>query len=166
MSPDLIQVLTSVLSGSASAATTFAAFFRDISRRLRQLETKLVSTEETSERLEESVRRIKRELDRWPDETPDWLVRAIRRTVNSGGEQDFLEQRLKSLSSTITRMEKDLADTAEAIGDYVRRQDYDKDVLERAKELSAIREQIATSNGLLKGIMSALDYIYNNKPAR
>ena len=170
----LVQVVSSVLSGGASAATAFAAVFKDITRRLNALEEKLGSDEDPQtglflkvERTDETLRALKREVERWQDDPPDWLVRLIRRTITSNSmtfvfsdeQERAMDHRFKSLSSSLARLDNDMKSLSEATEDSVKRHDYDKDLLDRSKELSSIREQIATSNGLLRGIMSALGYI-------
>jgi enamine deaminase RidA (YjgF/YER057c/UK114 family) len=118
------------------------------------------------ERLDELVRKLKREIEHWQDEPPEWIIRTIRRTLATNSnlglhpEQEHLvDQRFKSLAQALSRLEHDVEALGETMTDYVKRHDYDKDLLDRSEELSAIREQIATSNGLLRGIMSALGYI-------
>jgi hypothetical protein len=166
MSDIVIQVISSVLSGGASAATTFAAVFREIQRRLTHIENKIGSQEDpktglflVTERHDETLRKLKREVESWPDDPPAWLLRLIRKTMASNSatfesaDIEKIEQRLR------TRLEKRIEDLEQELELYVRRGDYDKDLLIRSKELSAIREQTASSNGLLRGIMSALGYI-------
>ena len=45
------------------------------------------------------------------------------------------------------------------LDDYIYRVEYEKDGRQRSEELSSIREQLATVNGLLRGIMAAMGYI-------
>lgn len=177
MSDLVVQIVSSVLSGGASAATAFAAVFRSIERRLKAVETSVGDPEDPQtglhlslDRQEEALRKLRREIERWPDEPPEWMIRVIRRTVGTNsfgfGDEHVLEQRFKALSSSLQRLEKDLStldkdvtSVADTMGAYVKKADYDRDVLERSKELAGLREQIATSNGLLRGIMSALGYL-------
>jgi hypothetical protein len=148
--------------------------FKDISKRLNTLESKLGASEDPKtglflsiERLDDLTKKLKREIEHWQDEPPEWLTRTIRRTLaaNPGyhPDPDLDLRSFKSLSSALARLEKDVEVLSETMSDYVKRHDYDKDLLDRSKELSSIREQLATSNGLLRGIMSALGYV-DDKP--
>jgi len=134
----IVQIISGVLSGSALAVTAFATVFRDTLKRLKNLESKLGREDDprtglflSFSKLNEATHKVERGLER---------------------EQDKLDHRLDN-------MEKNLSNISDILDGCLQRQDYDKDCLDRSKELSSIREQLAASNGLLRGIMSSLEYI-------
>lgn len=171
---NIIQIITGVLSGGASAATTVAAVFRGIRKRLDALEKQVGSDTNpktglhlTVERLEEILSALRKEVKRWPDDPPDWLIRLIKRTMASnslsldltGDLERTAEQRHRTLQSQMTRLEEQLDGIRNTLKHHIARGEYERDSRKRSEELSKIREQLATVNGLLRGVMSALGYI-------
>lgn len=172
--PDYIQIITGVLSGGSAAFGSFAAVFRSIKLRLDALEEKLGSDTRPKtgmflvvERMDETVQKLKKELDRWPDDPPDWLVRLIKRTMASNSMSLDLttelertaEQRYRTIHTHLNHLEERLDTLQTSLKAYIARGEYERDTRKRSEELSKIRVELATSNGLLRGVMSALGYI-------
>lgn len=171
---NVIQIITGVLTGGASAATTFAAVFKGIKRRLDALEKQLGSDTRPKtgihlmvDRLDENLSTLRKEINRWPDDPPDWLLRLIKRTMASNslsldltGEMErTAEQRHRTLQSQMSRLEEQLDDLRNSLKHRITREEFERDGRKRAEELSKIREQLATVNGLLRGVMTAMGYI-------
>lgn len=167
----LIQtILSGLLSGGGSAVTAFAAVFRDIKKRLNALEGKLGNdgTDQNPktglflqvERFDETVKRLKKDVGAWEDDPPEWLIRLINRTVRSTSVnlehfhelEVLIEKRSRTNAQSIASVDERLDK------DFIERADYERDVRMRGEELSKLREQMAATNGLLRGIMAALDY--------
>jgi len=183
------SVLSGLLAGGASAATTVLAFAKDIKNRLTTIETKLGSSEEPRTGLfqsvwttEEGFRRFKRTVESWDEDPPEWAKRLIsRHRSTSTLSVDHLleiENRIDQKIRTFQDRLKGYEDTLEDIGARVRkhadedrpeairmvsRDDYEKDSRAKAEELVKIRESLATANGLLRGVMAAMGYI-DDKP--
>lgn len=171
----LVQaIISSVLSGGGTAATAVLTMFRDSKKRLASLEDRLGSNEDpktglhaTVERVEEIVKRLKREIEAWPDDPPEWLMRAVNRSTrtnlmtheNQRELERLIEQRYKSNAGQIARLEEQFDALEKTLNDFIERSEYERDARVRSEELAKIREQLATSNGLLRGVMTALGYI-------
>jgi hypothetical protein len=172
-SASLIQTIVSgVVSGGASAGTAFAAVFRDIKKRLKSLEDKVGDDgadgdPKTGLHLDEIARKVKKEVDSWEEDPPEWLLRLINRAARSSSVnlenhaelERIIEQRFRTNAGNIQRLEERLELLQKTLDTYVSQVEYEKDARERSEELSSIREQLATANGLLRGIMTAMGYI-------
>ena len=174
----LIQtILSGVLSGGGSAVTAFAAVFRDIKKRLKALEEKVGDDGADGdpktglylvvERLDEIARKVKKEVDTWEEDPPEWLLRLINRAARSNSVnlehhnelERLIDQRFRTAVQATQRVEERFDAVQQQIEDYIGRGEYERDARQRSEELSAIREQLATANGLLRGIMTAMGYI-------
>lgn len=180
------SVISGVLTGGASAGTALLAVFKDIKKRLAEVEAKVGSDKAdpktgiyySLEVLNDSVRRLRRDIDGWRDDPPDWLVRlvqsAARRSSVSMEHQHELEQRveqrLRAFAQTLKRLEEDLDAREQRLEDaversnpgarvFVTREEYENDSLRRAAEMSKVRENLASSNVWLRGVLTALGYI-------
>lgn len=171
----LIQsIISGVISGGGAAATGFLAVFRDIRKRLKELEEKLGSDEDPKtglflviERMDEVLKKLKRETDGWADDPPEWLIRMVNRVARSSSInlehhhelETLVEQRFKTNAANIRRLEEILERVEKSLGDFVTRAEFERTGRERSEELAKVREQLATANGLLRGVMTALGYI-------
>jgi hypothetical protein len=173
----LQSIITSVVSGGGSAGAAFAAVFRDIKKRLKALEDKVGNDGADQEpktglylvveRLDEIARKVKKELDSWEEDPPEWLLRLVNRAARSssvnlehqGELERMIEGRFRTNRDNIQRLEEKLEALENRLDDFIGRADYEKDARLRGEELSRLREQLATANGLLKGIMTAMGYI-------
>lgn len=171
----LVQtIISGLVSGGASAGTAFAAVFRDIKKRLKELEEKVGDDGSEGdpktgiflvvERLDEIAKKVKKEIESWEEDPPEWLLRLINRAARSSSVnlehhtelEQLIDSRFRTNRDNIKRIEEKLDGLME---DIVHRAEYEKDARQRSEELSSIREQQATANGLLRGIMTAMGYI-------
>lgn len=170
---NFVQIITGVLTGGAGAVSTFAAVFRGIKKRIDALEKQLGSDANpktglflVNERMEETLSALKKEINRWPDDPPDWLIRLIKRTVTSSSMSLDLtseierqaEVRHRTITSQLTRLEEQLDDLRSSLKHRITREEFERDGRKRAEELSKIRETLGTVNGLLRGVMTAMGY--------
>jgi chromosome segregation ATPase len=183
----ITEIISGVLTGGAGAATTLLGVFRKTKQRIRELE-EAVGKEEpirtglflTVFALEETVKKIKREMESWEDSPPKWAERLMgrARTTSStdlAGQRDFeerIERMLRSYNERLTNAEDDIEKKIRRIEDDVERElaeeptgklltrdEYIRDSQQRAEEMLKIREQLATANGLLRGVMATLGII-------
>lgn len=185
MDPNVIQsILSGIVSGGGSAATAFAAVFRDIKKRLKTLEDRVgndakdgepktglfLALERTTElisRVEETAGRIKREIKDWEEDPPEWLVRVVNRAARSTSVtlehhselERLIEQKARTTAASIARLEESIEHLEKQLDGYVTRIDYEHDALEREEAIGKFREHIASVNGLLRGIMTAMGYV-------
>jgi chromosome segregation ATPase len=191
--PKIIEtVVSGLLAGGASAGTTLLAFSRDIKKRLTELESKLGSSEDPKTGLfhsvwvvEEGFKRLKRDVENWEDDPPEWAKRLVSRTrTNSAMGLDHmleveqrLDQKIRTFNDRIKGYEDELEEVAKRVktleadeqpnvGKVVTRDEYEKDSKSKAEELLKIRESLATANGLLRGVMAAMGYLDDKKDPR
>lgn len=158
-------VVSGVLTGGATAATTIWGFFRTTKERLEKLESlvgkpdpksgmllavqllqdALARLQEQFEKLEERVKR----QDEWgavgsvrtpmPFQSPfvdDGRQREIlRRLTDLEDEMKRLDRRIEGWSSDLEEMDE-----------------------KRSSGISKLREELASVNGLLRGLMAAMDF--------
>lgn len=162
----LRTVVSGLITGGTSAATTFLTVFRSIKHRVGDLETKVGSSSDPKtglylavSTLEDSLRRLKRDIDEWEDHPPDWAKRLVQRAkVNASSDlntvvdiESRVDTRLRSFHERLTSIESDQGQTT-----AMTREEYLEDSARRAREMGEIREEVAAVNGLLKGVLVAL----------
>jgi hypothetical protein len=182
-STTLIETIVSgALTGGAGAATTLLAFFRDVRKRLETIE-KLVGSpgssvepktgihfvlsqfDETIKRLDEVVRKLRRDVDGWEDDPPEWAVRLVNRrataSFTSETMQEEIAQKFRLMERRLTQIEGDLDRVLKESSEtnYVERSLYDIDSRKRNEELRKIQDNLNTANGFLRGVMTALGYL-------
>jgi chromosome segregation ATPase len=188
--PTVLQgVASGLLTGGASAGTTFLAVFKDIKRRLTDLEKRLGDIDEepptglfgTVDQLTKSLRSLRNEIDSWRDSPPDWLVRIAVRATSRGSTttehwrefEDGINQRLNSFKQTLKRLEDDLNERERRLEEeierqsspslldsaYVLREEYEADSLRRADEMTKVRDNLRSANSFLRGMMAAMGYL-------
>ena len=179
----LLQTIASgIVSGTGSAVTAFAAVFRDIKKRLKSLEDKVGDDGADSdpktglylvvERLDEIARKVKKEIESWEEDPPDWLLRHINRAARSNSinlehhqeMERFIEQKFSQNARNIQRLEERIDSFSKQLDGCIDRGEFEKGVRERVQEMSGLREQLATVNGLLRGIMGTMGYLDTNPP--
>lgn len=167
----LIQtILSGLISGGGSAVTAFAAVFRDIKKRLSTLEKQVGNDGADqnpktglflqTERFDETLKRLKKDVGAWEDDPPEWLVRLVNRSVRSTSVnlehyhelEQLVDKKARTNAQAIERIEERLEK------DFVEQVEYERDARLRGEELAKLREQMAATNGILRGIMAALDY--------
>lgn len=182
------QIIAGILSGGAGAATSLLGVFKKTKARITALEEALGKEEPvrtglflTVWALEETVKRMRREMDSWEEDAPPkWAERLIAKITRSSShdlqsQMDYeqrIERMLKTFNERLSRAEDDLdakirrieedveRDLAsEPSGKLLTREEYLADSRARAEEMLKLREQLATVNGLLRGVMVALGII-------
>lgn len=194
--PTIIQtIISGLVSGGAGAATTMLAFFKEMRGRIERLE-KSVGTQGSAVEprtglyllvaqlgdqvkiVEDALKQFKREVDRWEDDPPEWLTRALNRRVqatsfNAEQFENFeqrVEQRVKLASDRVKRLEESLAHVQAQVEDlpdrlardgdrYVDAETYEQESRKRADDIRRIQENLNTANGFLRGVMAALGYL-------
>ena len=170
-------ILSGVLTGSATAGASVLGFFREMKKRLADLETKVGSFEdrkglvysvhlmdESVKTLEDGLKKFKREVDNWDEHPPEWVQLLRRRTTSSVDlieHQDFergfngFNGRLRDFDERLRRYEDDLGKIARKLS-LLEEQLRDSDA-NRSREISAVREGIASINGLMRGLQSIIE---------
>ena len=166
-------VVTLLVTTGAGAASTWLAVFRETRKKITALEERLGVSEPTKtgvflaiSLVEESIKKLRREVDLWEDDPPAWAKRLVARSrTQSANDQAFEEQTTRSLKDVrdrFKRLEEDVEDLATKLHDredIVSREEYVQDSKLRAEEMVKVREQLAMANGLLRGVMAAMGYI-------
>jgi predicted nucleic acid-binding Zn-ribbon protein len=161
-------VVSGVLTGGATAATTIWGFFKTTKERLEKLEAAVGKTDPRSglmlavQLVNEAVSRLQDRIERFEDrlkKQEDWGNVGIIRTpmpfdphlVNpeaDGRIRDAL-RRVGDLEDNVKRLERRIESWSG---------DLDKLDERRAQELGKLREEMASINGLLRGLMAAMDF--------
>lgn len=188
---DLTQILQGVasglLTGGASAGTTFLTVFKNIKGRIAELEAKVGAPDTdpktgiflTLDNLTRAVRNVKSEIESWRDDPPDWLVRIIQQKASRGTMsnevwrefEERMEQRMRGFKDSLKRLEDDLDQREEKLHDeieksspefnglFIMREEYEADSQKRAEETRKIQQNLASANSFLRGVMAALGYV-------
>ena len=94
-------------------------------------------------------------------------MRLIKRTMMSSSInldmtselERIADQRHRTIMSNLNRLEEQIDGLRSSLQNHIGRGEYERDSRKRSEELSKIREQLAASNGLLRGVMTALGYV-------
>jgi chromosome segregation ATPase len=182
--PTILQgVASGLLTGGASAGTTFLAVFKDIKKRIADLEKGLGDNDSepptglhgTVDQLSKSLRALRNEIESWRDSPPDWLMRIAQRASRSSTSNEMLHefedrifQRLKRVEEDLDRREDKLHDEIEKSSPefkaFVSREEYEEDSKRRALEIRKIQENLKSTNSFLRGVLAALGYIDPEPP--
>jgi hypothetical protein len=183
----LEAVAGGLLTGGASALTTVFATFRDLRNRVIALEARigqpseglrhatgiheeLHSFNEKFEDISSDIRRVDRKIETWDDgNPPEWALKLVNRvhnrsSVNMELQQEFearVEARLRSIQDRAVREYERITELERRQDDrkYVLQADYEVDSKRRASEISQVRENLASANGLLRGVLGAMGLI-------
>lgn len=184
----LTQIITGILTGGAGAATSLLGVFRKTKQRLDKLEEDVGREEPVKSglrlavfALEETVKKLKREVDSWEDDPPEWAERLFARRARSASGHDLsssaqyeeaINRQMRSFNERLSRSEDDQEEklrrletnverrmAEEPDGMLLTREEYLLDSRSRAEEMAKIRESLATVNGLLRGVMAALNFV-------
>ena len=182
---NLIQnALAGLLTGGAGATSTLLAFFKDVKKRLENVEKTIGSAgssiepktgffllahqlTDTVESLREEVKKLRRGFDNLEEDPPEWFTRAMNRrpsyTPSHSEDYEHVAKMAKTALDRIKQVEDELERVRDDIDklsrDYVGQDKYDHDSTKRAEEILRIRENINTVNGFLRGVMATLGYI-------
>lgn len=165
---DIVKaVVSGLVTGGASALTTFLTVFQNLKNRVKYLEDTLGSTTEPRTglalriaTLEDGLRQLLRDIDSWDDQPPDWVKRFVQRAkLNASSDLSTLvdiesrvDTRLRSFQERLSVLEREGTPDAST----VTREEFLEDSRQRAIEMGRLREDIAAVNGLLRGILVAL----------
>jgi hypothetical protein len=189
MSLDLLttQIVSGVLTGGAGAVTSLLGGFRNLKTKVSVLEEAVGKLDPRSGLfqavwvVEDSLKKLKRDIDGWEDTPPNWATRLLSR-ARGGSSNDitsqlqFEERFTQSLRTFNERLSRFQDETEEALRrlaqdtstlsdtEYVSKEEYTKDSRIRAEDMTRVRENIATTNGLLRGVMASLDMIDIDRP--
>jgi chromosome segregation ATPase len=134
--PSILESLaTGILSGGTAALTSVLGVFRDLRKRLKEVEEHvgapatptagasgiyqvLTTLGERIEKAEETAKRLQKDLEEMEDTPPDWVVRMVARqrnstSVNMEVQQEFenrMESRLRTIQDRLMRELEDLKD--------------------------------------------------------
>lgn len=171
-------IVSGVLTGGASAATTVLTLFRDLRKRTASIEEKLGSAIDPKTGLhlsianvEDSYRKLRKQIDSWDEEPPTWAVRLMNRRVASTSfsmehiseVEQRLENKLRLLDGRLDTLETDLNKHRREHNDldteFVTVESYDADSRKRAAEMAEMQRNLASSNGFLRGVMASLGHL-------
>jgi len=183
------SILTGLLAGGASGLSSVMAYARDIKKRLGDLEAKIGQNEEPRTGLffsvwtvDESLKRVRREFESWEDDPPEWAKRLVSRArSNSSMSIDHLtevetriDNKIRTFNERVKEYENEVSvlvgrlkkietvldnENAPDSDKLLSRVEYERDSRVKAEELLKIRESLAQTNGLLRGVMAALGYL-------
>lgn len=182
-------IVSGILAGGASGVSSVLAFAKDLKKRLTELETKLGQSEEPKTGIflalwtvEESLKRLKRQIEGWEDDPPEWAKRLVSRSRSNStmsldqivevenridGKIRTFNERIKTYQDNIENLASRLRKLEAALeedekpdsGKLITRAEYERDSKVRTEELLKIRESLASANGLLRGVMAAFGYL-------
>ena len=188
MSDPLIpQIVTGILTGGAGAITSLLGGFRNLQKKLTDLEEAVGKAEPNRSGLhlaiylvEDALKRLRRDIESWEDQPPKWAERLFSR-ARGGSQSDLTSQfqfeerinsTLRSFNERLSRLQDETEasirrleqGTMDPQADFLSRDEYLKDSRQRAEDMTRVREQIATANGLLRGVMSAMGMLDPERP--
>lgn len=181
----LIQnAVAGLITGGAGATSTILAVFKDIKKRLDNLEKTVGSAgssveartglflligqlTETLDKANEEIRKLRRGFDNLEDDPPDWFTRAMNRRPSFVPDhtQDYerIEKiaksaldRAKQVEGEVEEMRKDVDRLSR---DFVSQDSFDHDSAKRLEDIRKLQENLSTVNGFLRGVMATLGYI-------
>lgn len=163
----LETIITAVVSSGGTAVSAIAAFFKDVKRRLDELDRRVGSVDSrnglayTVDQLEETVKKI----EGWSNHPPEWLMQLVnrgRRAIPVYGNSDEYEAhdtKLRSLERRVKDLEGQLREIERTLERTVLDDAFDVADRQRAMEISEIRANIAGISGVLKGLESAISLL-------
>lgn len=187
---DLTQILQGVasglLTGGASAGTTFLTVFKAIKSRIADLEKKVGDPEAdpktglfySVDAVAKAIRNLRLDIESWRDDPPEWLIRIVQRANRGtmpGNEalrdlEERVDSRLRGFRESLDRLDEDLDRREEKLQDeiqksspehriFVMRDEYEEDSRRRSDEIRKIQQNLASANSFLRGVMAALGYV-------
>jgi len=162
----LESVVPAIISGGGTALSTIFAFFRDLKKKVEDLEKRVGSVDNKSglaysiSLVEESVRQVRNQIEgmnngRWNRPStlsglegfpslPN-LDQAIQRMMTVEPRLRELEERCERIESKFKKL--------------VTEEDFEQSDRQRAEEIATVRTTLAEVKGLLQGLQSALGLI-------
>jgi hypothetical protein len=158
------SLITAILSGGGTAFTTVFALFKDLRKKVEELEKKVGSFESKTGisyavvKLEESLKDLRRDTD----ETTD----ARRRRPSFLSFDDMLEadtnalpslvHRIKGFEAKLREVEENLQRIELKVNRMVSESDFESADRKRAEEIAGVRNTVFEVKGLLQGLHMAL----------
>ncbi len=166
------NVLTAVISGGGTAVSAILAFFRDVKKRVDEIDRRVGSAENRSglvhsvATLEQTVKDLQRVIEGWSHNPPDWVLRAmgamgVRRPSFLGDEE--LGRDLRELDRRVEELEETLEKLMKKIERAVTEEDFYNADKQRAQQISELRTSIADTSGMVKGLQLALGLIKGSR---
>lgn len=164
------NIITAVISGGGTAVSAIYAFFKDVKKRLDDLEKKIGSVESGSglsfkvQNLEASYASLKSEVTNWANHPPASLLQVFRSQRISTHDEFTIDDRIRSFESRLKVMEETVEKLERRVKSCVSEDDFEDADRERAEEIASVRTTIAEVSGLLKGLQSALGLVRRLDP--
>lgn len=159
------NIVTAVISGGGTAVSAILAFFRDVKKRIDDLEKKVGSLENSSglvykiQLVENAIQKLSSEVNNWAAHPPESLLNVIRSRRDSTIDEFTIDGRIRIFESRLKAMEENIERLERKVGRCVLDEDFESADRQRAEEIATIRTTIAEVNGLLKGLQSALGLV-------
>lgn len=150
-----------------------------------RVEDDLKALKEELEHLKDDVYAFRRRVDSWDADPPDWATRLVRRqTSGSFIDLDAFEnrlddrlrrfdQRLKTMESFVERLQEERKRASMRIRQqedlsrkFVTKEEYEADDDKRVRDIVAVKENLATANGLIRGLMATMGLIDSDKDGK
>jgi len=173
----LESVVPAVITGGGTAISTILAFFRDIKKKVEELEKKVGSFESKAgliyglHVLEESVKRLKEAVEQIQQRDSHTTGGPWGRPRSISNEyfpwddirNEIQELVKKELNYRLTNVDDRLDKIDQKLKKLVSEDDFEQADRARADEIAEVRTTMAEVRGLLQGLQSALGLI---KPTR
>jgi len=184
--------LETAIGDEGDALKEPTGLFRSMKNLAHTLERLQERTEEEAkeiksdlEKTKDDLRVLKRMVNGWNNDPPDWATRLVRRQTSGSfidleGFENRLEDRIRRIDSRIKRTEEfverlqeerkrtsmQMRKTADMSRDYVTKKEYEADSDKRTEDIVTVRENLATANGLIRGLMAAMGLIDPDKDGK
>ncbi len=159
------NIVTAVITGGGTAVSAILAFFKDVKKRIDDLEKKVGSIESGSglsfkvQALENSYNALKQEVSNWAIHPPTSLLQVIRSQRTSTHDEFSIDDRIRSFENRLKSMEELVEKLERRVKSCVDEDEFETADRQRAEEIASVRTTIAEVSGLLKGLQSALGLV-------
>jgi Glu-tRNA(Gln) amidotransferase subunit E-like FAD-binding protein len=162
----LESVVPAVISGGGTAISTILAFFRDIKKKIEELEKKVGSIDGKSGLLysmhlaEEGIKKLKEQLEERDHHDPPQARRRSGSFTNEFVPWDEIQDFIKK---EVARHLEDLEERLEKLEGKVKKlvtdEEFEQADHARAGEIAQVKHTMAEIRGLLQGLQAALGLI-------
>jgi hypothetical protein len=186
MSLDLLttQIVSGILTGGAGAVTSLLGGFRNLKSKVTALEDAVGRAADPRSGLyqalwtvEDSLKKLRRDIDSWEDAPPNWATRLLSRARGGSSSdltsqlqfEEHINQSLRTFNERLSRFQDETEEALRRLEqqggvvpsdtEFVSKEEYTQDSRMRAEEMARVRENIATANGLLRGVMASIGMI-------
>lgn len=160
----LESVVPAVITAGGTAASTILAFFRNLQKRIEDLEKKVGSMDGKNGLVfsmhvaEEAIKSVREQVENAPPrEGTRWRLPSFSNEGLSGEYEQKLrdfDRRLKDMEDNIDRFLRKK---------YVSEDEFEQADRERAAEIAAVRTTMAEVRGLLEGLKTALGLVKSER---